>query len=273
MTDALPETTSAGADDGNAGLEELAGILYRLLAGLEDAYRCVGMDPDAICAIQRDWGGRGYSLKFPELGRKLAEILPGLQDEFNRRCRETSRLEAELRDRLTILEQSPRLEKAVQQTPAPQNQFDPCTGLPTRPEAQQAIRRALTGKLPVYIAVFYLHRMAVTNARFGEAIADQMLLFCSQHIATRLTKLHDSLFRWRGPAFVVVLEREDSLLTVNSEVQRLLSAPLRRFFELPSRTVYLPLKLTGTAFAAADRTDVEIFEQIENYVANVHEPG
>ena len=89
------------------------------------------------------------------------------------------------------------------------NSLDVCTGLPTRPDGEAAIHKAIQRNAHAYAAVFYLHRMAMTNARFGEAMGNQMILFCSQHVSSRLTRANDLLFRWSGPAFLAVIERQD----------------------------------------------------------------
>ena len=140
---------------------------------------------------------------------------------------------------------------------------DPCTGLPTRLDAEAMIRKVMAESAQCYVAVFYVHRMHLINARFGDAIGNQVILFCSQHIATNLSGPNDTLFRWRGPGFVAVLVRNESALAIASEVQRFTSMPLSRFFETPSRTVYLPIKLTSEVLPTAGRTADEVIEQVQ----------
>lgn len=151
---------------------------------------------------------------------------------------------------------------------ATSNAFDPCTNLPTRAEAESALERAVTNASQTYAAVFYLHRMAMINARFGEAIGNQMLLFCSQHIASRLTHAGDSLFRWSGPAFLAILDRSDAYLSVSNDVQRMVSVPLSRFIETPSRSVYLPMKVTAEVFPLFKTTSEEALRRIERFIVN-----
>ena len=91
-------------------------------------------------------------------------------------------------------------------------------------------------------------------------------MFCSQHIAGRLTKTDDAMFRWMGPAFVAILRREESELSVLSEIQRVASTPLSRFFETSSRTVYLPMKLSGEAFSLQTKTYDEVKERMEKFI-------
>jgi GGDEF domain-containing protein len=146
--------------------------------------------------------------------------------------------------------------------------LDACTGLPVRSEAESALREAADGAVPVCAAIFYLHRMALTNARFGEAIGNQVIQACSEHVAAHAIKSTDRLYRWSGPAFLAILYRSDSLVTVGGEVQRLVCSPLSRFFETATRSVYLPMKISGEVIPVHGRPFAEIAEQIEHFVLN-----
>jgi GGDEF domain-containing protein len=143
---------------------------------------------------------------------------------------------------------------------------DPCTGLPVRAEGEAALQRAITRQAHAYVAVFYLHRMALTNARFGEAMGNQLILFCSQHISSRLTRANDLLFRWSGPAFLAIIERSEPYLSVSNDVQRMISVPLSRFIETPSRSVYLPMKVTAEVFPLFKTTQEEVMGRIDRFI-------
>jgi GGDEF domain-containing protein len=147
---------------------------------------------------------------------------------------------------------------------------DPGTGLPMRAEAEEMVQQmveARPGK-QAYAVVFYLHRMALTNARFGEAIGNQVILFCSQHIATAVLRATDHLFRWQGPSFVAIIERPESLQAVSSEIQRLAAAPISRHFETPSRSVYLPIRLTSEVVPLFETTTEDVLSQIGRFILN-----
>lgn len=177
-------------------------------------------------------------------------------------------LTGNLQDRITILEQSePKGSKLAPSVPPT---VDPSTGLPKRADAELGIHRALESTsesgTKLYAAIFYLHRMPLTNARFGEAIGNQVVLFCSQHIATTVTRANDSLFRWSGPAFVAILERQESELAVNGEIQRLISTPFSRFFETSSRSVYLPVKVTAEVVPLFETNFAEVNDRLERFI-------
>jgi GGDEF domain-containing protein len=168
----------------------------------------------------------------------------------------------QLQDRVTILEHSATGAPA----PAPPGEVDPCSGLPQRAAAEAGLRAALASDAPMCAAIFYLHRMALINARFGEAIGNQVIQACGLHIAANTIKANDRLFRWSGPAFLAILHRGDSPLAVSSEIQRIVCSPLSRFFETPSRSVYLPMKITGEVIPLQRRTYAEVVDQIERFI-------
>jgi len=115
--------------------------------------------------------------------------------------------------------------------------------------------------------------MSLINARFGEEIGNEILLYCSQHIATSLIRPTDSLFRWAGPLFVAILEREESAPAVAGEVRRVVSAPLSRFFDNSSRTMYLPIRLTAETLPAANQEYETLAGQISHFVLSSSQVG
>lgn len=208
--------------------------------------------------------------------QKVTESLQQLGRRTAERFRQMRELAERLQDRVTILEQSAALGVAGGVAGGTAGgagngsgpNVDACTGLPVRAEAEVAIRSVIGGDRQCYVAVFYVHRMALTNARFGEAIGNQVILFASQHVATAVAKQRDLLFRWTGPAFVAVLERDEALLAVNSEVQRVISAPVSRFFETPNRSVYLPIKISGEVISLEEQSYAEVAGKIERFILN-----
>lgn len=219
-----------------------------------------GLVADLRNLVEDAMNGGRLGAAHEEVSAKLRE----LAEQAATKRKRSLELAENLKDRVTILQQpaGAGLPASVPVSAA----VDLVTGLPNKPEAEAAVQRALESAANAYVAVFYLHRMPLTNARFGEAIGNQVILFCSQHIATMVTRGNDQLFRWSGPAFVAVLERQESALNVSSEVQRMVSAPLSRFFETSSRSVYLPIKMTATVLPLADTNFAEVSGAIEHYV-------
>jgi GGDEF domain-containing protein len=198
---------------------------------------------------------------------KFLEELSRQADERRQKSRE---LTDQLQDRITVLEHSLANGRPIAVVPA---SIDACTGLPSRPEAEAALHRAIETGAHAYAAVFYVHRMALTNARFGEAIGNQVILFCSQHIATRVTQGNDQLFRWSGPAFTAILDRRESILNVSSDILRIVATPLSRFFETQSRSVYLPVRLTAHVIPLFDSNYAEVSSEIERFILTTSGQG
>jgi GGDEF domain-containing protein len=193
------------------------------------------------------------------LGQLRAELEAANQAGTLAEARERAgkHLEALLKPRAATNSRSRKAQRAT----------DPCTGLPMRTEAEEMVRLAIERGRQAYAVVFYLHRMALTNARFGEVIGNQVILFCSQHLATAVLRADDHLFRWQGPAFVAIIERQESLQTVNSEIQRLATAPISRHFETPSRSVYLPIRLTSEVAPLFDADAADVLGQIGRFIS------
>jgi GGDEF domain-containing protein len=215
----------------------------------------------------------GLIAQFRELTRFLIErcALPvGLQQNIESALalQELPALEGKLAECLDNARKTPAVARGPEapsgsSDSTPSAATDTCTGLPTRHEAEAAIKRAMSSDTQSYVASFYVHRLNLINARFGDAIGNQVILFCSQHIATNLAGAKDTLFRWRGPGFVALLERNESPLAIASEVQRFTAMPLSRFFETPSRTVYLPIKLTAEVLPTAGKSFEEVIDQLQ----------
>jgi GGDEF domain-containing protein len=188
-----------------------------------------------------------------------AKRLESLAAKAEQKRRQLLELSGRLADRVAILEHAAAPSNGM-------NVTDPGTGLPARIEADQAIRQAVNQQPRCFAVVFYVHRMQLTNARFGEAIGNQLIAFCSQHIGSLFLHQGDRLFRWSGPAFVAILERGETLDTFSAEVHRLIGAPMSRFFETPNRSVYLPIKVTAEAIPLFETSYAEVMSGIENFI-------
>lgn len=202
---------------------------------------------------------------------QLTQSLTSIKPEHHELLRQAASVTRQLLDTDKLLAGRPTLASAPAAAAAlPLGPaLDPSTGLPKRAEAEKALQRAVDSGATIWVAMFYVNRMSLTNARFGESVGNQVLLFCSQHLGAHLNRSGDQLFRWSGPGFIAVLQRQDSELAVTTEIQRIVSAQLSRFFETPSRTVFLPMKMTGEAILTAGRTFPQVCEMIEEFFLRV----
>ena len=126
-------------------------------------------------------------------------------------------------------------EAAQPETQSPSPAMDPQTGLPGRAEAEHAIAQAHRQGSRAFVAVFVLDHFKTLIQRYGYTAAEEVLLFFSVHLAQGLgAGAH--LFRWSGPAFVILAERLDSLERVRREMAALASVKLEKVLELRGRT-------------------------------------
>jgi GGDEF domain-containing protein len=248
--------------------EAMRDLLFTLLDHLESVH--AGAGNFARLAQIRKHFEAGWPEDPGMVQQMLAACLSSLKREFEEKQDATEVRTAALHARVKLLEQSTTAGSASntdKKGPGPALVvIDPCTGLPAKAEAEAALQRAIGGPAQTYVAVFYVQRLSRINARFGEDIGNEILLFCSQHIATSLSRSNDLLFRWSGPAFVAILEREESPVAVLGEVRRVAAAPLNRFFETSSRTVYLPIRLSAEVIPAANQTYSSVADQIRHWI-------
>jgi GGDEF domain-containing protein len=246
--------------------ELLLGWFLALMDHLEKVH--AGARDFAQLAQIRKCFDAGYPEEPEQVQELLAGCLSSLKRDFVEKQEAAETLAAALRDRVKLLEQSPSttaVPALAEGSRLAAPVVDPCTGLPAKAEADAALRRA-AGGAQIYAAVFYVERISLINARFGEDLGNEIILFCSQHIASCLTRPNDLLFRWMGPAFVAILEREEGPLAVAREVRVVSARPLSRFFETPSRTVYLPIRLSAETIPMANQTYAAAADQIRNFI-------
>ena len=81
-------------------------------------------------------------------------------------------------------------------------------------------------------------------------------MLVSQHFAQQLSNT-DQLFRWRGPAFVALLNRQAQTMAVRAEMTKMFAERLRYEVEIGSRTVLLPLSVSWNVFQLGNFNDVQ----------------
>lgn len=145
---------------------------------------------------------------------------------------------------------------------------DPATGLPSK-EAAEAAARSVPPELEehMFLVAFFVQRMELVTARFGETFGGQVLFFCAQHIA-RLMHPEDQLFRWRGPCFLALLRRDVSLVEVRQEVLRACGS--RIMFESANNSVLLPINMSVQVFHMEGTPVDELLASVEGFLSNPH---
>jgi len=147
---------------------------------------------------------------------------------------------------------------------APPN-LDTATGLPSMQEAMKAIQAAVESPRNKFLAIAVVSRVQAVNARFGYAIGGQVLSTFAEHFKANLSA-QDRVFRWHGPAVIALLEREDRLEKVRTEIRRFAEAKLEKTAEVGNRTVLLPISASWSIFAVTPPLE-ELLKKMEAFTA------
>ena len=143
--------------------------------------------------------------------------------------------------------------------------LDAATGLPSKKEALKAIQAAVEAPRNKFLVVAAVSRVQAVNARFGYAVGDRVLAAFAEHFKGNLAA-RDQVFRWHGPALIALIEREDRLEKVRTEIRRFADMKLEKTVEVASRTVLLPISASWSIFAVAAPTE-ELLKKMEAFTA------
>lgn len=190
---------------------------------------------------------------------RLGECLTGLREETLRQREESAR---------TICEMNEALENTRTRTaaaPIPPA-TDPVTGLPQRAEAERLLASIIESRASAFAGVFLVERLQSINLRFGYAVGDHVLVSFAQMLAQKLPAA-DPVFRWSGPAFVAVLQREEPLEKIRAEIARIILPRLEKTVHFGYRTVLLPISATWTVLPMLPAPSL-LFNRIDSFLAS-----
>ena len=148
--------------------------------------------------------------------------------------------------------------------------LDVTTGLGSRSAAERAIANCSDNGGTFYAALFVIDHLHGLNTRYGRAVGDQIILSFAQHLAQTL-RPEDAVFRWSGPAFLTLVEREDSLEKVRRAQAPVTNARLEKMVQSRDRTVLLPINFSwtlvpvsmgGRASVTVDRLDAFLTSKV-----------
>jgi diguanylate cyclase (GGDEF)-like protein len=144
-------------------------------------------------------------------------------------------------------------------------ELDAATGLPSKKEALKAIQAAVQSPSNKFLAIAVVSRVQAVNARFGYAIGDQVLSTFAKHFKENLGA-QDQVFRWHGPAIIAVLERDDRLEKVRTEIRRFAEVKLEKTAEVGNRTILLPISASWSIFTVTPPVE-ELLKKMEAFTA------
>jgi len=183
------------------------------------------------------------------LKTQLQESLKGICDAAAVQERRAEQVESQLRETMSRPETAAVMSEAIAD-------LDMATGLPNFRSAEQSIRLAITAGASTYAVLFRVDRIEVINSRYGFAVGDRILMLFGQHLAQHLSS-GDQLYRWRGPSFLVLVDRKGPEISIRAEIARMVSARLDQEIELGGRSVLLPIStswmLAGVAGSSLEK--------------------
>ena len=125
--------------------------------------------------------------------------------------------------------------------------LDVVTGLPRQAAGVLAMQEAARNGKRLYVLALVVSRIQSVNARFGSEVGDRIIRLFKENLEKQLPR-SDRLFRWDGPAIIVLLDREESIEVVRAQMRRILDARLEESFEVDGRSVLIPISAAWSAF-------------------------
>jgi GGDEF domain-containing protein len=189
---------------------------------------------------------------------RMEQCLEGIRDEAKRQKTESSQTVE------TLKQEIQESQERIRSVSAPR--LDAVTGLPVRGEAENALQTAAQGAASFFAVVFVVDRVSVINSRFGYAIGDRVLRIYVDELKTRVAA-SDSLYRWSGPALMMLIQRSDPLEKVRDQLRSVVPKKGEHTVQLPQRTVLLPVSATWTVFSVANPIE-GLLQQMDSFVAS-----
>jgi len=193
---------------------------------------------------------------FQGLKLRLRDCLQEFRDE-------SLQQKAEMEGVITALQKQVEVGRNV---PELSPDIDPATGLPRQEAAEATMLRNLKAGTRNYVVTLVVTRMQSINARFGYQVGDQVLRTCREKLEQQLLP-GDQMFRWAGPALVILLERTEPLEIIRGQLKRILDAKIEETYDLGSRSVMIPITMAWSAFKLISPVGIAV-RQIQTFIAS-----
>jgi GGDEF domain-containing protein len=158
------------------------------------------------------------------------------------------------------IERRPAGERAAEPTDS-----DPVTGLPNRSAALLAMQAASESGSRLYIAAMVVKGVQSVNLRFGFGVGDRMLRSFKESVERQLSSA-DKLFRWDGPALIVLMDRAEPIAQIRAQFKRILENRLEANYDVDGRSVLIPIVADSLTFSLMPPVALAV-KQIQTFVA------
>jgi GGDEF domain-containing protein len=181
---------------------------------------------------------------------------------------ETVRLQSESAARSTEVRQ--QIDRAVKIADPPLRfgSTDSVTGLPARRAAEKTIGDAIAGGGDHAVSVFVVHRLSATNAKYGRAVGDEVMLRVANHFAQHLSSAA-FLFRWSGPALVALMPANINAEEIKRSWSKAAGVKQEISLEANQRSVFIVVETTMSFELITKKTTPEdLFHRLDKFVAD-----
>ena len=189
----------------------------------------------------------------------IGESLAAFRKETLRQKQLTDTLIGELRQQVLQGNQGPAEALAAAE-------LDTATGLPPKSACLATMHSTVAAGKRRYLVPLVVSRVQSVNARFGHEIGDQVLRRLGRIVSENMLP-DDKVFRWSGPALVVVSESAETLEQLRVRIKRLMEKQFDETFDVRGRSVIIPISASWAAFRLV--TTVAMAEgQIQTFIAS-----
>jgi diguanylate cyclase (GGDEF)-like protein len=189
---------------------------------------------------------------------RMEQCLESIREEAQKQKAESSRIVEGLQN--DILQTQDRMRPLALSLP------DPVTGLPARVDAETALAEAASGAAQSFVVLLAVDRVELINGRFGFAAGDEVLRLYLEALRTRLSPT-DRIFRWSGPAFVVLLERPNRLESVRDQFRSVVPVKMEKTIHASNRTAMVSISATWTVFSVTAPV-AGLIAQLDKFLVN-----
>ncbi len=145
-------------------------------------------------------------------------------------------------------------------------EIDPVTGLPGEIAGAKAVRDACARGDSSFAVAFAADRMQTLNLRYGFKAGDEILLVLAERIKQSLQP-GDLLFRWRGPCFLLLLNRAMPESRVTVELNKTLGSKFTHMLTMGTREVVVQITGSWSTLPLSAQSDADdVLRRVDEFV-------
>ena len=261
------KAVQAMADHGHATtrfIRQHGALLQNMVAMLTQTMVAIGAGGERSAArlqdIQRQLTHAADIEDIQKLKLRLGDCLQNLREEVEQQRNEALQHASQIQAHVEMAQQH------IRNFGQSDDGLDLATGLQTRSQAEAAFQQELHIPGRKYLVIAVVSTLPSVNKRFGYAVGDRVLKTFAETIRGKLSGV-DRIFRWRGPAFVALLERDGTIEAVRAEISAFGNLPTEKMFDTGDHSVLLPLHASWLVLALTPPTS-SLMKAIDSFVAS-----